>query len=58
MESSSVPKGSILEEHLKLGETVQEKSQNNIMSSFAEKAMSVAGPVVPTKSDGEVDHER
>lgn len=58
MESSSVPKGSILEEHLKLGETVQEKSQNNIMSSLAEKAMSVAGPVVPTKSDGEVDHER
>lgn len=28
------------------------------MSSFAEKAMSVAGPVVPTKGDGEVDHER
>ncbi|KAJ3677124.1 hypothetical protein LUZ60_002848 [Juncus effusus] len=35
----------------------QEKS-NNIISSLAEKAMSVAGPVVPTKSGGEVDHER
>ncbi|XP_020396848.1 uncharacterized protein [Zea mays] len=39
-------------------ETAQEKSQNSLMSSFAEKAMSVAGPVVPTKGDGEVDHER
>ncbi|KAL5201549.1 hypothetical protein ABZP36_035903 [Zizania latifolia] len=39
-------------------ETAQEKSQNNLMSSLAEKAMSVAAPVVPTKGDGEVDHER
>ena len=30
----------------------------NIVSSLAEKAMSVAAPVVPTKKDGEVDHER
>nr|CAB3453477.1 unnamed protein product [Digitaria exilis] len=39
-------------------ETTQEKGQNNLMSSFAEKALSVAGPVVPTKGDGEVDHEK
>lgn len=42
----------------KLDETAQEKSQNNLMSGFAEKAISVAAPVVPTKDDGEVDHER
>lgn len=42
---------------LKLDETEQEKSQN-LVSSFAEKAMSVAAPVVPTKGDGEVDHDR
>ncbi|XP_027368954.1 uncharacterized protein LOC113874896 [Abrus precatorius] len=34
------------------------KSQNNIVTSLAEKAMSVAGPVVPTKEDGGVDQER
>ena len=45
-------------ESAKHEETAQEKSQNSLMSSFAEKAMSVAGPVVPTKGDGEVDHER
>ncbi|CAM0951493.1 unnamed protein product [Alopecurus aequalis] len=39
-------------------ETEQEKSQNNLVSSFAEKAMSVAAPVVPTTGDGEVDHDR
>lgn len=39
-------------------EFMQEKNKNNLVSSLAEKAMSVAGPVVPTKSDGEVDHER
>ncbi|TKY54378.1 Embryogenesis-associated protein EMB8 [Spatholobus suberectus] len=37
---------------------VSEKNQNNIVTSLAEKAMSVAGPVVPTKEDGEVDQER
>ncbi|XP_062199104.1 uncharacterized protein LOC133901682 isoform X2 [Phragmites australis] len=46
------------EESAKLEDTAQEKSQNNLMSSFAEKALSVAAPVVPTKGDGEVDHER
>lgn len=41
------------EEH----EEVSEK-QTNIITSLAEKAMSVAGPVVPTKKGGEVDQER
>jgi len=45
-------------ESVKHEETTQGKSQNNFMSSFAEKALSVAAPVVPTKGDGEVDHER
>jgi hypothetical protein len=36
----------------------QEKSHNDLVSSFAEKAMSVAAPVVPTKGDGAVDHDR
>lgn len=42
----------------RLQEEVSEKNQNNIVTSLAEKAMSVAGPVVPTKEDGEVDQER
>jgi hypothetical protein len=46
-----------VEEH-EIDEIEQEKSQNNLVSSFAEKAMSVAAPVVPTKGDGEVDHDR
>ncbi|KAJ7979194.1 putative Alpha/beta-Hydrolases superfamily protein [Quillaja saponaria] len=41
----------------KLEEVVSEKDQSNIVTSLAEKAMSVAGPVVP-KKDGEVDQER
>ncbi|KAJ1402966.1 Alpha/Beta hydrolase fold [Sesbania bispinosa] len=41
-----------------LEEVISEKNQNNIVTSLAEKAMSVAGPVVPTKEDGEVDQER
>jgi uncharacterized protein len=41
----------------KLEDETQEKN-GSLVSSLAEKAMSVAGPVVPTKSDGEVDHER
>jgi hypothetical protein len=45
-------------ESVKHEESTQGKSQNNLMSSFAEKALSVAGPVVPTKGDGEVDQER
>lgn len=36
----------------------EEKSQNNLVSSLAEKAMSVASPVVPMKEDGGVDQER
>ncbi|XP_058078865.1 uncharacterized protein LOC131227156 isoform X3 [Magnolia sinica] len=42
----------------KLEERMQERNQNNIVTSLAEKAMSVAAPVVPTRSDGEVDLER
>ncbi|KAF5481622.1 hypothetical protein F2P56_002261 [Juglans regia] len=38
--------------------SVSEKSQNNIVTCLAEKAMSVAGPVVPMKEDGGVDQER
>ncbi|KAI3430086.1 uncharacterized protein J3R85_008380 [Psidium guajava] len=41
----------------KLDDASSGKDQNNIVTSLAEKAMSVAGPVVPTK-DGEVDQER
>ncbi|CAA0818705.1 alpha/beta-Hydrolases superfamily protein [Striga hermonthica] len=37
---------------------MHETTQNNIVTSLAEKAMSVASPVVPIKEDGEVDHER
>lgn len=47
-----------LKEPAKLEESMSEKNQNNVVSSLAEKAMSVAGPVVPTKEDGEVDQER
>ncbi|KAL1371721.1 hypothetical protein AAHE18_01G153200 [Arachis hypogaea] len=39
-------------------EEVSEKNQNNLVTSLAEKAMSVAAPVVPTKEGGEVDQER
>ncbi|KAJ0983767.1 hypothetical protein J5N97_002123 [Dioscorea zingiberensis] len=46
------------EVHDKLEEEEPGKNQNNLVSSLAEKAMSVAGPVVPTNSDGEVDQER
>ncbi|XP_073100853.1 uncharacterized protein [Elaeis guineensis] len=45
-------------EHAKLEEAVREKNQDTLVTSLAEKAMSVAGPVVPTRSDGEVDQER
>ncbi|OWM74351.1 hypothetical protein CDL15_Pgr013255 [Punica granatum] len=40
-----------------LGEVSSEKDHTNLVTSLAEKAMSVAAPVVPTK-DGEVDQER
>ncbi|XP_074269263.1 uncharacterized protein LOC141592476 isoform X2 [Silene latifolia] len=45
-------------ESRKLVETGDSKHQSNMVASLAEKAMSVAAPVVPTKEDGEVDHER
>ncbi|ERN05508.1 uncharacterized protein LOC18433688 [Amborella trichopoda] len=39
-------------------DSVEEKSKHSLVSSIAEKAMSIAAPVVPTKSDGGVDQER
>lgn len=42
----------------KVGESISEKMQNNVVASLAEKAMSVAAPVVPTNEDGEVDQDR
>lgn len=38
-------------------ETGNEKMKSNIVS-LAEKAMSIFSPIVPTKKDGELDHER
>lgn len=37
---------------------IDKKTETNIVASLAEKAMSVASPVVPMKEDGGVDHER
>ncbi|XP_012443125.1 uncharacterized protein LOC105767998 isoform X1 [Gossypium raimondii] len=37
---------------------VADKHQINMVTSLAEKALSVAGPVVPMKEDGELDQER
>lgn len=51
-------RGNNQKESDKLEEETSEKGQNNLVTSLAEKAMSVAGPVVPTKKDGEVDQER
>ncbi|XP_031283335.1 uncharacterized protein LOC116142018 [Pistacia vera] len=45
-------------EPAKLEEAMSERNQNSIVTSLAEKAMSVAGPVVPTKGGGEVDQDR
>ncbi|KAF7836838.1 Embryogenesis-associated protein EMB8 isoform B [Senna tora] len=56
--SPSLKKSSHKKESEKLDELVSDKNQSNIVTSLAEKAMSVAGPVVPTKDDGEVDQER
>lgn len=42
----------------KLEEDISEKSENGIVTSFADKAMSVAGTMVPMKANGEVDHKR
>lgn len=55
--STSNQKGFLSGVQIKLEDEAQEKN-SSLVSSLAEKAMSVAGPVVPTKSDGEVDHER
>jgi len=50
-------RGNLLKPAEKLEVTESEKNPN-IVTSLAEKAMSVAGPVVPTKEDGGVDQER
>lgn len=42
----------------KLEEEMSKSSDHNIVTSLAEKAMLVAGPVVPMKESGEVDQER
>ncbi|KAL3744618.1 hypothetical protein ACJRO7_013824 [Eucalyptus globulus] len=42
----------------KIDDASSGKDENNIVTSLAEKAMSVAGPVVPTKGDGGLDQER
>ncbi|CAH8362180.1 unnamed protein product [Eruca vesicaria subsp. sativa] len=36
----------------------KQKDQSGMVASFAEKAMSIAGPAVPTKESGEVDQDR
>ncbi|CAM8969887.1 unnamed protein product [Rhodiola kirilowii] len=41
----------------KLGDEIAE-TQKNLVTSIGEKAMSVAGPMVPMKEDGAVDQER
>ncbi|KAM0018252.1 putative alcohol O-acetyltransferase [Helianthus debilis subsp. tardiflorus] len=46
------------EEPGKVEEEERVKSGDNMVTSLAEKAMSVAGPVVPTKEDGGVDQDR
>lgn len=51
-------KGTQNEEHVRPEEAIRENDPISIVSNLAEKAMSVAGPVVPTKDDGEVDQER
>ncbi|XP_055824137.1 uncharacterized protein LOC129892585 isoform X2 [Solanum dulcamara] len=45
-------------EVVKVDEETIDKTNNNIVTSLAEKAMSVAAPVVPMKEDGAVDQER
>ncbi|EPS66095.1 hypothetical protein M569_08680, partial [Genlisea aurea] len=45
------------EEPSKLNEAT-EKLQNNLVTSLAEKAMSVASPMVPVKEDGQLDQDR
>ncbi|KAI8553266.1 hypothetical protein RHMOL_Rhmol05G0002200 [Rhododendron molle] len=51
-------KGNHQKEPGKLEEDISEKSENGIVTSFADKAMSVAGTMVPMKANGEVDHKR
>ncbi|XP_065003442.1 uncharacterized protein LOC135582812 isoform X2 [Musa acuminata AAA Group] len=54
----TIEKDSQNEEHDRPEVATHEKIPTNIMCNLAEKAMSIAGPVVPMKDDGEVDQER
>ncbi|KAI3857880.1 hypothetical protein MKX03_004982 [Papaver bracteatum] len=57
-ESAESSSNSFSENGNENGDAISDRSQNNLVSSFAEKAMSVAAPVVPTTSDGAVDQDR
>ncbi|XP_026431112.1 uncharacterized protein LOC113328223 [Papaver somniferum] len=57
-ESAEISSTSFSENRNENGDAISDRSQNNLVSSFAEKAMSVAAPVVPTTSDGAVDQDR
>lgn len=54
----SKEKGSLQNEPGRHDEQILSEKNHNIVTAFAEKAMSVASPVVPKKEDGEVDEER
>ncbi|XP_042390058.1 uncharacterized protein LOC121981545 isoform X1 [Zingiber officinale] len=56
--SVNAEKGSQNVQPISPEELSQEKNPISIVSNLAEKAMSIAGPVVPTRDDGEVDHDR
>lgn len=59
LESSTTPSMSLdKKENHQEPEEEMSKSGDNIVTSIAEKAMLVAGPVVPTKEDGGVDEDR
>lgn len=51
-------KASLQKEPERQNEQIIPEKDHNIVTSLAEKAMSVASPVVPKKEDGEVDEER
>ncbi|KAJ7565186.1 hypothetical protein O6H91_02G051900 [Diphasiastrum complanatum] len=57
--STHVPKGQSQESiECKEVESNEFEAKGSFVSTIAEKAMSVAAPVVPTREDGKVDHDR
>jgi len=54
----SKEKASLQKEPERHDEQIIPEKNHNIVTALAEKAMSVASPVVPKKEDGEVDEER